>query len=755
MAIIYSYPLGTPGSADFLIGTQLASSGGITSPRTKSFTVGSIVAIAQASAASLYATKVSPILTGIATFNTTSVLLNTPVTFNNASVTGLTKTMVGLSNVDNTTDLLKPISTATQSALNLKANIASPTFTGTVSGIDKTMVGLSNVDNTSDASKPISTATQTALNLKANTLNPVFTGSVTAVSFIKTGGTNAQFLMADGSVTTTIPGSQNLQQVTTLGATTTLAISANSITTTLDSTINGLTVGKGNNIVLQNTAIGIDALSNNGTLGIHNTAIGYESLKENIGGDENTSIGSGALSSNVSGIRNTAIGRSALTTNIGGSNTAVGFEALKMNTSGVGNVALGVFALQNNTGTNNTGIGLYALNFKLSGNANISIGAEAGSYFGSGVIQDSELTTANNCIFIGKGTKPQNNNCTNEIVIGDTTLGNGSNTVTIGNASVNSVYFGGAGNAVAYCLIVSSENDSYFNSIRVGKGAGGVTSNTVVGKDAFVTNSTGTQNTAIGNLALNLNTSTNNVAVGFKSLQLNGVGNTNTAVGSESLMSNAGGDENVAIGYRTLNLATSGIKNTAVGKEAMGNTITTLGNNVAVGYRSLYVNVGEKNTGVGNLTLTANDAGTLNVAMGYEALRANIDGNRNTGIGFSALGSNTLGNQNIGIGTNAGLLTAASAANATSDFCIYIGNDTKSSLDNNNNEIVIGYNATGNGSNTVTIGASTIVKAFIRGRLNLPDLTSANYVTDVAAAAAGIAVGGLYHNAGALRIRLT
>lgn len=35
-----------------------------------------------------------------------------------------------LSNVDNTSDVNKPISTATQTALNLKANIASPTFTG-------------------------------------------------------------------------------------------------------------------------------------------------------------------------------------------------------------------------------------------------------------------------------------------------------------------------------------------------------------------------------------------------------------------------------------------------------------------------------------------------------------------------------------------------------------------------------------------------------------------------------------------------
>lgn len=92
-----------------------------------------------------------------------------------ASVNGQTgivvlgKSDVGLSNVDNTSDAAKPVSTATQTALNLKAPLASPTFTGTVSGITKAMVGLGSVDNTSDASKPISTATQTALNLKVNT----------------------------------------------------------------------------------------------------------------------------------------------------------------------------------------------------------------------------------------------------------------------------------------------------------------------------------------------------------------------------------------------------------------------------------------------------------------------------------------------------------------------------------------------------------------------------------------------------------
>jgi hypothetical protein len=40
------------------------------------------------------------------------------------------------------------------------------------------MVGLGNVDNISDANKPISTAEQTALNLKANLVSPSISGIV-------------------------------------------------------------------------------------------------------------------------------------------------------------------------------------------------------------------------------------------------------------------------------------------------------------------------------------------------------------------------------------------------------------------------------------------------------------------------------------------------------------------------------------------------------------------------------------------------
>jgi hypothetical protein len=113
---------------------------------------------------------------------------------------GINPAKVGLGNVNNTSDANKPVSTATQNALNLKANLASPTFTGTVSGIDKAMVGLSNVDNTTDANKPVSTATQTALNLKANATD------VTSSLDLKENVSNkSSDIYSDGSSTTKYP----------------------------------------------------------------------------------------------------------------------------------------------------------------------------------------------------------------------------------------------------------------------------------------------------------------------------------------------------------------------------------------------------------------------------------------------------------------------------------------------------------------------------------------------------------------------
>jgi hypothetical protein len=70
------------------------------------------------------------------------------------------------------------LSSTLTTSIALKAPLESPTFTGTVSGITKTMVGLGNVDNTTDLGKPISNATQTALDLKATLANSTFTGTI-------------------------------------------------------------------------------------------------------------------------------------------------------------------------------------------------------------------------------------------------------------------------------------------------------------------------------------------------------------------------------------------------------------------------------------------------------------------------------------------------------------------------------------------------------------------------------------------------
>ena len=59
-------------------------------------------------------------------------------------------------------------STGLTNALASKANLSGCTFTGPVLGLTKATVGLENVENTTDLNKVISTATQTALNTKAN-----------------------------------------------------------------------------------------------------------------------------------------------------------------------------------------------------------------------------------------------------------------------------------------------------------------------------------------------------------------------------------------------------------------------------------------------------------------------------------------------------------------------------------------------------------------------------------------------------------
>jgi hypothetical protein len=59
-------------------------------------------------------------------------------------------------------------------------NRVNPVFTGFVSGLSKTMVGLANVDNTSDANKPVSGPQQSLFDSKASIFSPAFSGTATS-----------------------------------------------------------------------------------------------------------------------------------------------------------------------------------------------------------------------------------------------------------------------------------------------------------------------------------------------------------------------------------------------------------------------------------------------------------------------------------------------------------------------------------------------------------------------------------------------
>lgn len=95
---------------------------------------------------------------------------------------------------------LDGVTSGIQSQLDAKAPSDSPTFTGTVSGVTKAHVGLGNVDNTSDANKPVSTATQNALDLKANLSGATFTGAVTIEGNLNVTGTTTTINATDLSV---------------------------------------------------------------------------------------------------------------------------------------------------------------------------------------------------------------------------------------------------------------------------------------------------------------------------------------------------------------------------------------------------------------------------------------------------------------------------------------------------------------------------------------------------------------------------
>jgi len=262
---------------------------------------------------------------------------------------------------------------------------------GNTTGSNNTFLG----SNTDVSSAIISNSTAIGYNAQITASNTFQLGNssitdvktsgiLTAAGYKIPGGTSAQYLRADGTVTTSVTAGvpyTGASQAVDLGA--------------FDMKVNGISVGTGSGVLsstITNLVVGKNSLMKN-TTGRSNTAIGVDALVQNTSGSNNTAIGNAALYSNTNGSRNTAIGIEALLYNISGAynigigegvlansrtasyNTVMGWHSL-FNSTGNFNTVMGYGSMSNNTtGENNSSIGVGALNLNKTGNNNTSLGA--------------------------------------------------------------------------------------------------------------------------------------------------------------------------------------------------------------------------------------------------------------------------------------------------------------------------------------------------------------------------------------------
>jgi hypothetical protein len=333
---------------------------------------------------------------------------------------------------------------------------------------------------------------------------------------------------------------------------------------------------------------------------------------------------------------------------------------------------------------------------KLNGN----IGAFSGAYVNLTSNVTGILPIANG----GTGSATQNfvDLTTNQTISGIKTFSvDGSfNGITIGrgtgSVSTNTVFSANSGSAT-----MSGERNSYFGS-QAGRNTTSGSNNSYFGSSSGYSNTSGYSNVAIGTDALySVTTGYMNVAIGFEAMHLNSTGFQNIAIGNDALFNNTSGNNNVAFGFESL------LQN------------TTANGNSAFGYRALRNNTtGTNNVGIGLESMMSNTTASNGVALGYRSLFTNTTGARNTAIGHGALENAGTGSNNVGLGYFAGKFIAdGSTANSTTNNSVFLGYDARSSADGRTNQIVIGYQAIGNGSNTVSIGNTGITANYFNGSM--------------------------------------
>ena len=459
-----------------------------------------------------------------------------------------------------------------------------------------------------------------------------------------------------------------------------------------------------------NLALGVNTLLLN-SVGVNNIALGLNALCANSTGSNNVAIGSNTLYYNTTGQFNIAVGTNALYTNTGGcANTALGINALNHNTIGVQNIAIGNGALyQNTTGIQNVAVGFCALSCNNIGSYNVGIGSYAAMQLSTGLnnvavgqcaLKSASIANAN--VAIGALALQANISGNNNTAVGyqsltnSTSCGNtaqgyqalcsntaGNNNTGFGASALYSVTTGYNNIAVGYAAggTITTGHDNTIigysgslpggltNTIILGAGTSSLCVNNTglivngnpfkIGLDAYnsltisggLVNSTGTNNIAIGAVALCSNTTgTNNIALSQFALQANTIGSNNIAQGNGALGANTSGNNNFAAGIASLAANISGSDNIAIGNSALYKNAVS--NNIAFGNSSLFnTSTGANNVAIGYQAAQGNTVGAGNVSIGYQSQYSSTTASCSVAIGYQAAYSST--NTVIGIGANA------------------------------------------------------------------------------------------------------
>jgi hypothetical protein len=279
--------------------------------------------------------------------------------------------------------------------------------------------------------------------------------------------------------------------------------------------------------------------------------------------------------------------------------------------------------------------------------------------------------------------------------------------------------------------IYTQGSDSYFNSVRVGRGAQSRVGNTVVGENSGNNISTGTYNTFVGNIAgLKNTTGVQNTFIGFSTGSNNTTGFENLFLGFQAGVANTIGANNTFLGKDTGGKNTTGNFNTFIGSKS-GHDNTTSNYNTFIGDTSGYSNtIGTQNTFIGESSGFNNTIGEYNTFTGVNSGSNNTSASYNSFYGVQSGFNNMTGAENSFFGTNSGRYISDGVTALTDiNTSVFLGKDTKALANSQTNQIVIGYNAIGKGSNTVNIGNTSITNTYLNGAVTVNNAYSLPTIT--------------------------